>query len=408
MSSILLRGEGAIDAFPLILAQKADPNIELVALAIVYFFLYGQLLVGPLGWGALALQRRPDMRGRVKWLGISLLVSLGGMLVGMALLRMGPRSSVTNFLMGQGFLAGWPLALMALVSALDRPKKERYIVRGLVAFRRGNSQEALRLYSEGLARFPSCWELLANRSSLYLGTGRVKEALADIEAALQVPGLRPDQVWGLKVNLVNCLMQLNFRESAEKEADLMLADYPLDIDPGVLSMVYKWRAVVRLIGDRPGEALPDVQRAIQLDPRSPQLQELKADIEQAIREGVEPPTELDQIGQRGCLHLQQGRFQEAMDCFNRLLELDPKHAKGYQLRGAVHHQLGNFEQELVDLTTSYELDGNEVALFNRGNCYVVMGRIEEGLADFEQFLKIGKHAASVAAARELVGKLRGS
>lgn len=80
-----------------------------------------------------------------------------------------------------------------------------------------------------------------------------------------------------------------------------------------------------------------------------------------------------------------GRIQDALRGFNRVLELDPFNASVYYHRGIVRYIRREFELAADDFTTALKIRPNfPNAAMKRGMSHSSLGRLEEALEDFNQ------------------------
>ena len=101
------------------------------------------------------------------------------------------------------------------------------------------------------------------------------------------------------------------------------------------------------------------------------------------------PDHVHALNNRGNALLDLKRHEEAMASFDRVLELDPDYAEAYNNRGVVLINLGRDEGALASLERAAALKPDYAQA--HGNCaYVLhrMGRIEEALARFERVLEL--------------------
>jgi tetratricopeptide (TPR) repeat protein len=118
---------------------------------------------------------------------------------------------------------------------------------------------------------------------------------------------------------------------------------------------------------RYNEAIDCFDRAIDLDPNNEQA-----------------------LFARGSTLLVVGRFEDAYRDLNRALAIDPADAGAYYVRGLVYEQANNYENAAADYTTALTIDPrNGDYLFRRGLAYREMGKTDEAISDFRRACELG-------------------
>ncbi|CAJ1336476.1 unnamed protein product [Effrenium voratum] len=92
---------------------------------------------------------------------------------------------------------------------------------------------------------------------------------------------------------------------------------------------------------------------------------------------------------RGNSLARQGKLQEALQDYNRAIELVPDAADPHLNRGAVYEALGRLEEALVDYDLVLRQDETDPAAWNnRGNALLGLRRFQEAKESFQQALDI--------------------
>lgn len=93
----------------------------------------------------------------------------------------------------------------------------------------------------------------------------------------------------------------------------------------------------------------------------------------------------------GNAHGLQSEYEEAVEHFNRALELKPDYAKVYLNRGILYwRELDHPRRAIYDLTQALALDSSlDEALLNRGVAYQQLKEYEKAIADFQAYLQDG-------------------
>jgi len=98
---------------------------------------------------------------------------------------------------------------------------------------------------------------------------------------------------------------------------------------------------------------------------------------------------------RGAVLLDEKRFSEAANDFNRVIELTPRNAKAYLGRGVCQAFQGQFSKAIEDLNRSIELDPKCPDAYNiRGMVYAQIGN-PRAISDFQKACDMG-HAQGCA------------
>ena len=83
------------------------------------------------------------------------------------------------------------------------------------------------------------------------------------------------------------------------------------------------------------------------------------------------------------------KYSEAIDYYNRAIELDPKNSGAYDNRGNAYRDQGNWTQAINDYDKAIELDQrNSWAYANRGFTYHLQGNFEKAMSDCNKAIEI--------------------
>ncbi|MDO4177863.1 MAG: tetratricopeptide repeat protein [Phascolarctobacterium sp.] len=94
-----------------------------------------------------------------------------------------------------------------------------------------------------------------------------------------------------------------------------------------------------------------------------------------------------QYFERGVLSQANANVSEAIENYNKALELDANYAPSYYNRGVCLTTLGESEKALADFNKAIELNEKYVSAYNsRGEYYLAKGDKEKALADFNKAL----------------------
>ncbi|MEH1859789.1 MAG: tetratricopeptide repeat protein [Nostoc sp.] len=127
-----------------------------------------------------------------------------------------------------------------------------------------------------------------------------------------------------------------------------------------------WRGETYRLMERYTEALQDFDRAIELDPK----------YEWAI-------------ASRGFTYRLMERYTEALQDFDRAIELDPKSAWAIAGRGQTYKSMARYTEALQDFDRAIELDPKlDWAIAGRGQIYKSMEHYTEALQDFDRAIEL--------------------
>jgi lipoprotein NlpI len=97
----------------------------------------------------------------------------------------------------------------------------------------------------------------------------------------------------------------------------------------------------------------------------------------------------DNLIQKALSALKRHEPAVALESAEAALKIDPKQAKAWFARGLANDALGKFEEALQDFNRVLELDPNlPEALNERGSVQFKLGRIEESVKDFDRYLEL--------------------
>ncbi|MEU9336321.1 tetratricopeptide repeat protein [Streptomyces sp. NPDC048290] len=293
----------------------------------------------------------------------------------------------------------------------------------LVAVHERRLDEALRLVDEGLAQLERTLEpsahalhrsvLRHNRSQVYAATGRLEEALIDLDAVIAADPNHPEYHFdrgGLlrrmgrpdaAIEAYEQAMWLSppFPEVVYNRADARLeqgdtagalADfgYVIDLDPGCVD-AYANRAALRFAAGDDAGARADVDAGLALDPDSPPLRCLRGQLTAAddpdaayalLSELVTArPAYAPGWAARGTTAYDRGEPGAAVADFDRALALSDDPEVRFN-RGVARLATGAPEAALADLSTAFAAGGDPEAQFQLGICLLQLGRTRQAEA----------------------------
>jgi tetratricopeptide (TPR) repeat protein len=234
-------------------------------------------------------------------------------------------------------------------------------------------------------------DTLYSRGVVYLGAGRIDEALTDIEAAIALNGKNPDfhrargAILRYRSKFDEAMTEFNLALKFDKKpykvyletASLhVLRGNPVDakgdIDKAVnaapeLYYGYLGRAAVKEAYGEMEAALTDYTKAIQLAPQVAELYFNQAN----LLVGLKRVQQADQVltaGKPYCEDIPDwyvmvslvqstlGKQTEALATLDELIRRTPTEWQGYTLRGQLHGSTGDFEKAQADFDKAIQID----------------------------------------------------
>ena len=105
--------------------------------------------------------------------------------------------------------------------------------------------------------------------------------------------------------------------------------------------------------------------------------------------------EADEYIEKGVSSFNLGRFNEAIEYFNKVIKLNPCNASAYYNRGSVKYECGDTVEAIVDFNRAIEINpADSRAYLNRGRSRLVLiGNDSEAISDFKKAAELGNKEA---------------
>ena len=101
------------------------------------------------------------------------------------------------------------------------------------------------------------------------------------------------------------------------------------------------------------------------------------------------PNKARPYNNRGDDYIAENKLQEAMNDFNKALQLNPKFAMAYYNRANVYEKQQKYEQAIDDYDIAIGLNPRfHNAFSNRGNIYKMTNRLDEAVRDYSEAIKL--------------------
>lgn len=85
----------------------------------------------------------------------------------------------------------------------------------------------------------------------------------------------------------------------------------------------------------------------------------------------------------------QGNWNQAIDDYNKAIEVEPNYALIYNNRGLAHYNKGDYDKAIADFNQALQIDPNYADAYrNRGRAYYAKGNHDQALADYNQAITL--------------------
>jgi tetratricopeptide (TPR) repeat protein len=217
------------------------------------------------------------------------------------------------------------------------------------------------LWTDTLAKNPDCWLGDNNLGRARFLEGRVDEAMALYQKALE-----------LNPNYAESQYNLGVAFFQKGQDDLAISHYQmaLKIDPYFAKG--HWNLGIALFQQgRVDEAFAQFKRALEIN-----------------------PYEADARNNFGNALMQMGRVEEAVEQYQKSVEITPNNASTYTNLGAALLQKGEIDQAIVQFRKALALDPrNDLADYCLGLAFSKKGQVDEAIAAYQQALAINPNNA---------------
>lgn len=262
---------------------------------------------------------------------------------------------------------------------------EVWLEKGHDLVKRGEFEEALKCYEEGIKLNTTSTDLWLDSGLALIQLKRFNEALNKFEKALE---LNEDsyEAWTYKGNALGGLQKL--------EDSLVCYDNALGINPKYeLALFNKAASLVNL--KRFEEAIDSFDELLEINPDYPQAKELREKVFQQkhlkkISEDLKSrPKEAVDLSNKGIELMRQGRLNEALEYFDKTLAIDPNFADILSMKGMVLQHMGRLNEALECYSKAIDLNPETLDAYNNmGIILKNQGKLEEAIECYDKALKV--------------------
>ena len=106
------------------------------------------------------------------------------------------------------------------------------------------------------------------------------------------------------------------------------------------------------------------------------------------------PNNIDSWYNRGLALNNLSRYEEAILCYDKVIKIDPKHVYAWNSKGYALNYMGKFQEAIKSYDRVLEIDENNVtAWYNRGLALTNIGKYEEAIKSYDRVLEIDENNA---------------
>jgi tetratricopeptide (TPR) repeat protein len=94
---------------------------------------------------------------------------------------------------------------------------------------------------------------------------------------------------------------------------------------------------------------------------------------------------------RGCVYLELCEYDKAVEDFNKVIELDPKHPTVYSKLGRICYEKGDYNQAMDYFNKAVKVyPTSDVVYYDRGALYTEIGEYDKAIEDYKKAIKFAK------------------
>lgn len=308
--------------------------------------------------------------------------------------------------------------------------------RALVCEGKGELEGAINNYSKAAEINPRDFECICRRGSAYYEKGDISSAISDFDKVIEINakyvsafinrgsarvkksdfnGAADDFTKAIGIDPSNYVSYYN-RGLVRKEMndlDGAIADFnkAIEINPEDADIYYARGLALGKRGDT--EGLYDFMKVLKLSPEHPAAQVIRDVVKRRKDKPSSRESGSEEFNSTGALFANMGRIDEALENFNRAIQLNPNNAEAHANRGGILFTKGDFRDAIIDYTRAIEINpGFAGAYYSRGKVREKIKDLDGAIADFSKAIEIGPRDAEFyldrGSARKAKGDLDGA
>ncbi len=265
--------------------------------------------------------------------------------------------------------------------------------KGDVLFESGNFEEALRAYDKAIEINPKDETVWNNRGLTLVKLNRFSEAIESYDKAIEInPAV--EKIWSNKGLALVRMKQAEEKIDLQKTASSM---------PG-------GEKTESFTEDKPDEQpailKPEVSEMktdlIRVESEFKETEQVELPVIESVKE-AKPETSVEkpdlkggEISKESLEHLvtgntlySMGKYEEAIDSFDKSLQTDPGNATVWNNKGLALTRSGKFDDAVICYDKAIQIDPNDYVFFNnKGNTLYKKGTIKEAMESYESAFKL--------------------
>lgn len=262
---------------------------------------------------------------------------------------------------------------------------------GLVYQHKGDNQTAIRIYNEGLTKFPNYIQLLERRADAFTRMENFQNALHD----LKIVEKNSSDLEHAYLLLGFIYSRMNKFDSSAYYLSKVIKTNPLNLQ------AIETRAKMRMNFKDYEGALDDISTIIYFTPDCTQFLAFRANAHDSIGNHYAAIADYNKILELenncvpvkielGIRYYKQGEFQLAIQYFSEAISLSTQNYAAYFNRGMVYDMIERWEDASIDFEKCLEIDSSQVKPYQfLGEAYLRQGKTKKSNRILTKYISLG-------------------
>ena len=120
----------------------------------------------------------------------------------------------------------------------------------------------------------------------------------------------------------------------------------------------------------------------------------------ATAKPIDDPFKYNEVINHGTHYLNLKEYQQALENYDRAIQLNPNEAVAYIFRGVAYYELGNYQQAIKDYDRAIQLDPNRARAYHyRGSAFSSLGNYQQAIKDYDRAIELDPKLAMAYSSR---------